>query len=72
MDKERDKKAGIFLNSTEVSFTLSIRDQGSEQDENKAEKCRQHFYDRFSTASEKRLGSVTFHHEVLQRGSMLV
>ena len=35
----------------EKNFTSCIRHQGSEQDETKAEKCRQHFYDKFSKAS---------------------
>ena len=38
------------------NFTSCIRHQGSEQDEAKAEKYRQHFYDKFSNASWKRFG----------------
>ena len=43
-------KEGYFQTVNEDNFTSYIRDQRSEQDENKAEKCRQHlsFYDRFS------------------------
>ena len=34
---------GYFQTVNEDNFTSCIRDQGSEQDENKADKCRQHF-----------------------------
>ena len=41
-------KEGYSQTVNEDNFTSCIRDQGSEQDDNKADKCRQHFYDRFS------------------------
>ena len=47
-------KAAKIENSqivNEKNFTSCIRHQGSEQDEAKAEKYRQHFYDKFSNAS---------------------
>ena len=34
---------GYFQTVNEENFTTCIRDQGSDQDENKADKCRQHF-----------------------------
>ena len=37
-------KERYFQTVNEENFTSCIRDQGSEQDENKADKCRQHFY----------------------------
>ena len=50
----------------EENFTSCIRHQGSEQDENKAEKCRQHFCDKFSKASLKNFGSFLHSSEKLQ------
>ena len=41
-------KEGYFQTVNEDNFTSCIRDQGSQQDENKADKSSQHFYDRFS------------------------
>ena len=37
-----------FQTVNEENFTTCIRDQGSEQNENKADKCRQHFCEDFS------------------------
>jgi len=65
-------KVEYFLTVNEENFTLCIRDQGSEQEENKAEKCKQHFYDRFSKTLRNRFGRFTFQREALASGSMMV